>query len=83
MARLNTEQAGKGWEVVFHKGQTDVSKPTAIKICAGAAHSSLLTEDGIVMTWRSMDPTLTPQEVGDALGGKFVSHISAGEIFYL
>lgn len=50
----------------------------AVKIAAGAAHSSVVTRDGIVLSWRSMDPTLTSQEVGDSLAGRHVVSISAG-----
>ena len=78
ISRHDAAQAGKGWELVFHKGQAEVSRPLAIQIAAGAAHSSALTQDGIVMTWRSMDPTLTPTPVGDALAGKTVVKVSAG-----
>ena len=80
IARLDADQRGKGWELVFHKGQSEVVKPLAVMIAAGAAHSSVVTQDGTVMTWRSMDPTLTPTAVGDALAGKTVVKISAGGI---
>lgn len=68
----------QGWEIVFHKGQSEVSKPTACLIAAGAAHSSAVTAEGAVLTWRSMDPALASQEVGGALSGKRVVAISAG-----
>lgn len=46
--------------------------------CAGAAHSACLDQSGAVLAWRSADPGLHVQEVGGALDGKRVVHISAG-----
>ena len=79
MARSAHAAGGKGWEVVFHKGQSEVGRPEAVMIAAGAAHSSAVTRDGVVLAWRSMDPALQPQEVGGPLAGKSVTAISAGE----
>lgn len=81
VARSSSVATGysKGWEVVFHKGQGEVSRPVAHLIAAGAAHSSAVTSDGVVLTWRSMDPSLRPQEVGGLLAGKEVTAVSAGE----
>lgn len=64
---------------MFHKGQSEVGRPEAVLIAAGAAHSSAVTRDGAVLAWRSMDPALHPQEVGGPLAGKSVTAISAGE----
>lgn len=47
-------------------------------ICAGAAHTSVLTRTGVVLCWRSADPNLVVQEVGGALAGKRVVSVSAG-----
>lgn len=63
----------------FHKGYRDVSKPSIVAICAGAAHSSALTSTGVVLSWRSADPALQVQEIGGALAGKRVVSISAGK----
>lgn len=63
----------------FHRGHNDVTKPTIVAVCAGAAHSSALTNDGVVLTWRSADPALLAQEVGGALSGKRVIAVSAGK----
>ena len=79
VARAANSAGGKGWEVVFHKGQSEVGRPEAVIIAAGAAHSSAVTRDGVVLAWRSMDPVLQPQEVGGPLAGKSVTAISAGE----
>ena len=83
MARSAHVAGGKGWEVVFHKGQSEVGRPEAVMVAAGAAHSSAVTRDGVVLAWRSMDPALHPQEVGGALAGKSVTAISAGEATFL
>ena len=50
-------------------------------LAAGAAHSSAVTADGVVLTWRSMDPALSSQEVGGPLAGKQVVAVSAGEAY--
>lgn len=68
-----------GEEVVFHKGQTAVARPLAVRIAAGAAHSSCLTQDGVVLVWRSADPLLQVQEASGALAGRTVVDISAGK----
>lgn len=79
MARATAQAASSGgWKVVFHNGQSEVSRPEAVVIAAGAAHSSAVTRDGVVLAWRSMDPALRPQEVGGPLAGKKVVSISAG-----
>lgn len=63
----------------FQKGYKDVSKPEIIQICAGAAHSSVLTATGIVLTWRSADPHCQIQEIGGILSGQRIVSISAGK----
>lgn len=63
----------------FQKGYKDVSKPTIVQICAGAAHSSALTASGVVLTWRSADPHCQVQEVGGLLAGKKIVNIAAGK----
>ncbi|CAL8469414.1 g8955 [Coccomyxa elongata] len=68
-----------GWEVVFHRGQSQVARPHAVAICAGAAHSACLDQSGAVLAWRSADSGVHVQEVGGALAGKRVVHISAGK----
>ena len=79
VARASAAPSGGGsWEVVFHKGQGEIARPIAVMIAAGAAHSSAVTRDGVVLAWRSMDPVLRPQEVGGPLAGKNVVAISAG-----
>ena len=80
VARASAAPSGGGWEVVFHKGQSEVARPIAVMIAAGAAHSSAVTQDGVVLAWRSMDPVLRPQEVGGPLAGKTVVAISAGTV---
>lgn len=68
-----------GSELVFHKGQSRVGRPVAARIAAGAAHSSCITTDGVLLTWRSGDPELQPQQVGGALAGHIIIDISAGK----
>ncbi|EIE21610.1 RCC1/BLIP-II [Coccomyxa subellipsoidea C-169] len=68
-----------GWEVVFHRGQSQVARPHAVAVCAGAAHSACLDQSGAVLAWRSADPRLHVQEVGGDLAGKRVVHIAAGK----
>ncbi|KAK9908199.1 hypothetical protein WJX75_004163 [Coccomyxa subellipsoidea] len=68
-----------GWEVVFHRGQSQVARPHAVAVCAGAAHSACLDQSGAVLAWRSADPCLHVQEVGGAMAGKRVVHIAAGK----
>ena len=81
MARASAQaSSGGGWKVVFHNGQSGVSRPEAVMIAAGAAHSSAVTSDGVVLTWRSMDPALRPQEVSGPLAGAKVVSISAGKV---
>ncbi len=63
----------------FQKGYKDVSKPVITQICAGTAHSSVLTATGIVLTWRSADPHCQVQEIGGLLSGQKVVSISAGK----
>jgi alpha-tubulin suppressor-like RCC1 family protein len=63
----------------FQKGYKDVSKPKVQQICAGAAHTSVLTTTGIVLSWRSADPQCQIQEIGGLLAGKRVISISSGK----
>ena len=65
-----------GWEVVFHGGQ--LSRPLAVAICAGAAHSACVDSAGAVLAWRSADPGLHVQQVAGALMHKRVVAVSAG-----
>lgn len=74
----DTLSAG-GEQLWFHRGHQDVFRPQAVALCAGAAHTTVLTRTGVVLTWRSADPALVVQEVGGALAGKRVVSISAGE----
>ena len=68
-----------GRTMAFHRGHAAVTRPVAVSIAAGAAHSSALTSNGVVLTWRSADPALQVQEVGGALAGKHIVSISAGK----
>ena len=73
------QRAGNGGDVVFHKGQSEISRPHAVAIAAGAAHSCCLTRLGVVLAWRSWDPALAVQEVSGSLTGKRVVSIAAGK----
>ncbi|KAF5843258.1 regulator of chromosome condensation 1/beta-lactamase-inhibitor protein II [Dunaliella salina] len=42
----------------FHKGHSEVMRPTAVSIAAGYAHSCCLTATGAVLAWASADPQL-------------------------
>ena len=44
---------GAAAEVKFHRDQVDVSRPVAVAIAAGVAHTSCLTRTGVVLTWCS------------------------------
>lgn len=68
-----------GGALTFHRGHADMSRPVAAAICAGAAHSAVLTSTGVVLCWRSADPALQVQEVGGALAGKRAVSIAAGQ----
>ena len=72
------QRAGSNGDVAFHKGQTEISRPHAVAIAAGAAHSCCLTRLGVVLAWRSWDPALAVQEVCGSLAGKRVISIAAG-----
>lgn len=74
----DVQRAGTAGDVAFHKGQSEISRPHAVAIAAGAAHSCCLTRLGVVVAWRSWDPNLTVQEVSGSLAGKRVVSISAG-----
>lgn len=71
-------RAGAVGDIAFHKGQTEISRPHAIAIAAGAAHSCCLTRGGVVLAWRSWDANLAVQEVCAGLAGKRIVSISAG-----
>ena len=68
-----------GTPLRFQKGYKDVLKPQVERICAGAAHTSVLTTAGVVLTWRSADPQCQVQELGGLLSGERVIDISAGK----
>ena len=68
-----------GTPLRFQKGHKDVLKPRVERICAGAAHTSVLTTAGVVLTWRSADPQCLVQEIGGLLAGERVIDISAGK----
>jgi hypothetical protein len=55
-------------EVKFHRDQVDVSRPVAVAIAAGVAHTSCLTRTGVVLTWCSQQ--LQP-EIQVGLSGRF------------
>lgn len=65
-------------DIAFHKGQSEISRPHAVAIAAGAAHSCCLTRTGVVLAWRSWDPNLSVREVSASLAGKRVVSIAAG-----
>jgi len=68
-----------GQPITFHRGHAEVTRPIAVAIAAGAAHSTALTTAGVVLTWRSADPNLLVQEVRGHLIGRRVVSISAGK----
>ncbi len=61
---------------------TDVM-PRVAMVAAGAAHTSCITDRGVVLAWRSADPQATTREVGGLLTGKQAVHISAGNLCVL
>ena len=65
-------------DIAFHKGQSEISRPHAVAIAAGVAHSCCLTRTGVVLAWRSWDSNLCVQEVSAGLAGKRVVSIAAG-----
>lgn len=71
-------QRTDGSDLVFHKGQGEISRPHAVAIAAGVAHSCCLTRSGVVLAWRSWDANLAVQEVSAGLAGKRVVSIAAG-----
>ncbi len=71
-------RAGALGDIAFHKGQTEISRPHAVAIAAGAAHSCCLTRSGVVLAWRSWDANLAVQEVCAGLAGKRIVSIAAG-----
>lgn len=44
---------GQATDVRFHRGQGQISRPVAVAITAGVAHTSCLTRTGVVLTWQS------------------------------
>lgn len=82
VARLGgggAEGGGAPEPLAFHRGQADVFRPRGVAIAAGAAHSLVLTADGVVLAWRSTDPALKAAEVGGALTGRRAVAIAAGK----
>ncbi len=73
-------RAGALGDIAFHKGQTEISRPHAVAIAAGAAHSCCLTRSGVVLAWRSWDANLAVQEVCAGLAGKKIVSIAAGSL---
>ncbi len=71
-------RAGALGDIAFHKGQTEISRPHAVAVAAGAAHSCCLTRSGVVLAWRSWDANLAVQEVCAGLAGKKIVSIAAG-----
>lgn len=74
----DVHRAGGLGDVAFHKGQSEISRPHAVAITAGVAHSSCLTRSGVVLAWRSWDANLAVQEVSAGLAGKKIVSIAAG-----
>lgn len=70
-------------DIAFHKGQSEISRPHAVAIAAGVAHSCCLTRTGVVLAWRSWDANLSVQEVSAGLAGKQVVSIAAGMCLWL
>jgi hypothetical protein len=71
-------RAGALGDIAFHKGQTEISRPHAVAVAAGAAHSCCLTRSGVLLAWRSWDANLAVQEVCASLAGKRIVSIAAG-----
>lgn len=65
-------------DIAFHKGQSEITRPHAMAIAAGVAHSCCLTRTGVILAWRSWDSNLSVQEVSAGLAGKRVVSIAAG-----
>jgi inhibitor of Bruton tyrosine kinase len=63
----------------FHRDAADVVNPRVVAIAAGAAHTSMLTASGVVLTYNSTDPALAAQEVEGVLGRLCVVKIAAGK----
>lgn len=79
----DVQRAGNGGDIAFHKGQGEISRPHAVAIAAGVAHSCCLTRLGVVLAWRSWDPALAVQEVSGSLTGKHVVSIAAGDLILI
>lgn len=75
---LRQTPGGDGPTLRFHRGHRDVLRPVAVAIAAGAAHSSVLTATGSVLTWTSWEPASPATLVGGALSWRKVSAIAAG-----
>ncbi|KIY92498.1 hypothetical protein MNEG_15465, partial [Monoraphidium neglectum] len=61
---------------------SDVSRPLAAAVAAGAAHSCAVTRDGVLLAWRSGGGAagqLAVHEVGGALAGRRVAAVSCGK----
>lgn len=56
---------------------TDVM-PRVVMVAAGAAHTSAITDRGVVLSWCSAHPQTGACEVGGLLSGKQAIDISAG-----
>ena len=79
LAGARDTSTASGEPLRFHRGHAEVARPAAVAVCAGAAHSAVLTGAGVVLCWRSADPALQLQEVLGPLAGRRVVSISAGK----
>ena len=75
----SSSQAQARARIHFHRDAADVVNPRIVAIAAGAAHTSMLTVSGVVLTYSSTDPAMAAQEVEGVLGRMCVVKIAAGK----
>ena len=76
--RVHLPELGRARGVNFHRGHSDVHRPVAVDVAAGAAHTTVLTLGGLPMVWRSADPLLRAVPVALPGGARGV-RVSAGK----
>lgn len=76
--RVHLPELGRARGVHFHRGHSDVHRPVAVDVAAGAAHTTVLTLGGLPMVWRSADPLLRAVPVA-LPGGVRGVRVSAGK----